>query len=102
MNLGRTRGLRNSAAPCGRPCFLSLRVGRVHGERGLFPRARLGQDAFGDIALATWKAEGITPRVALAAGEPTGAAYIFVSDETGETRFYGCFILKKGVIPPKA
>ena len=20
---------------------------------------------------------------------------------TGETRFYGCFILKKGVIPPK-
>ncbi len=21
---------------------------------------------------------------------------------TGETRFYGCFILKKGVIPPKA
>lgn len=46
--------------------------------------SRLGQDAFGDIALATWKAEGITPRVALAAGEPTGAAYIFVSDETGE------------------
>ena len=21
---------------------------------------------------------------------------------TGETRFYGCFVLKKGVIPPKA
>jgi L-fucose mutarotase len=21
---------------------------------------------------------------------------------TGETRFYGCFILKKGVIPPEA
>jgi L-fucose mutarotase len=21
--------------------------------------------------------------------------------QTGETRFYGCFILKKGVIPPK-
>ncbi len=46
--------------------------------------SRLGQDAFGDIALATWKAEGITPRVSLAQDEPTGAAYIFVSDETGE------------------
>ncbi len=46
--------------------------------------SRLGQDAFGEIALATWKAEGITPRVALAPDEPTGAAYIFVSDETGE------------------
>jgi ribokinase len=46
--------------------------------------SRLGKDAFGDIALATWKAEGIAPRVALSAEEPTGAAYIFVSDETGE------------------
>jgi ribokinase len=46
--------------------------------------SRLGQDAFGEIALSTWKAEGISPRVALSADEPTGAAYIFVSDETGE------------------
>ena len=46
--------------------------------------SRLGQDAFGEIALATWKAEGISPRVALSTDEPTGAAYIFVSDETGE------------------
>ena len=28
--------------------------------------SRLGKDAFGDIAVATWKAEGITPHVALA------------------------------------
>lgn len=46
--------------------------------------SRLGRDAFGEIALATWKAEGIIPSVAMAADEPTGAAYIFVSDETGE------------------
>jgi ribokinase len=46
--------------------------------------SRLGKDAFGEIALATWKAEGIAPRVALAADAPTGAAYIFVSDATGE------------------
>jgi len=46
--------------------------------------SRLGQDAFGDIALATWKADGITPRVQVSPDQPTGAAYIFVSDETGE------------------
>lgn len=45
---------------------------------------RLGQDAFGEIARATWAAEGISAHVARAAEEPTGAAYIFVSDETGE------------------
>ena len=46
--------------------------------------SRLGKDAFGDIAVATWRAEGISPHIAIAADEPTGAAYIFVSDETGE------------------
>jgi ribokinase len=46
--------------------------------------SRLGRDAFGDIALNTWKADGITPRVALSDVDPTGAAYIFVSDETGD------------------
>ncbi len=46
--------------------------------------SRLGRDAFGDIAISTWKQEGITPRVALSDTDPTGAAYIFVSDETGD------------------
>jgi ribokinase len=46
--------------------------------------SRLGKDAFGDIAMSTWQAEGITPRVAISESDPTGAAYIFVSDETGD------------------
>jgi len=46
--------------------------------------SRLGHDAFGDIAQATWKTEGIASHVALSDSDPTGAAYIFVSDETGE------------------
>ena len=46
--------------------------------------SRLGKDTFGDIAVATWKAEGITPRVTRSEEDPTGAAYIFVSDETGD------------------
>ena len=49
----------------------------------------LGRDAFGDNAIATWKAEGITPRLTLSDSEPTGAAYIFVSDETVDLAFFG-------------
>lgn len=47
--------------------------------------SRLGRDAFGEIALATWRAERIrTERVALSDDQPTGAAYIFVQETTGE------------------
>jgi ribokinase len=46
--------------------------------------SRLGRDAFGDIAISTWEREGITPCVAMSDTDPTGAAYIFVSDETGD------------------
>ncbi len=46
--------------------------------------SRLGRDAFADIALSSWKAEGIDPQITFAEDEPTGAAYIFVSDETGD------------------
>jgi ribokinase len=46
--------------------------------------SKLGKDAFADIALATWKAEGILPRVTQVAEQPTGAAYIFVHETTGE------------------
>lgn len=45
---------------------------------------RLGQDDFGELALATWKADGITPHIVLDADRPTGAAYIFVSEATGD------------------
>src|SRR6187402_766391 len=47
--------------------------------------SRLGRDAFGEIALSTWKAEKIrTERVVLTDEQPTGAAYIFIEDGTGE------------------
>lgn len=46
--------------------------------------SRLGRDAFGDIAQATWTAEGISAHVVLSDTDPTGAAYIFVSDVTGD------------------
>lgn len=45
--------------------------------------SKLGRDAFGEIALDTWREEGITPRVAQAE-IATGAAFIYVNDKTGE------------------
>ena len=46
--------------------------------------SKIGKDEFGSIALATWKREGVKVRVAETADEPTGAAYIFVNDRTGD------------------
>ena len=46
--------------------------------------SKLGRDAFGDIALATWKREGITAKIVQSATEPTGAAFIYVNDRNGE------------------
>ncbi len=45
---------------------------------------RIGQDAFGDVALATWQREGIVARAMRSAAEPTGAAFIYVNDRNGE------------------
>jgi ribokinase len=46
--------------------------------------SKIGGDAFGDIALATWKREGIIARVARSPTERTGAAFIYVNDRNGE------------------
>jgi len=45
---------------------------------------KIGRDAFGDIALATWKGEGIAAQVARSDAEATGGAFIYVNDQTGE------------------
>jgi ribokinase len=46
--------------------------------------SKIGRDAFGEIALKTWRDEGIVARAAQSDKEPTGAAYIFVNHDTGE------------------
>lgn len=46
--------------------------------------SRLGADAFGDIAMATWGREGIATQVPRVTGEPTGAAFIYVNEVNGE------------------
>jgi ribokinase len=44
---------------------------------------RVGNDAFGQIARATWDAEGIMSRARVIDGASTGAAHIFVDETTG-------------------
>lgn len=44
---------------------------------------RLGDDAFADIARATWAKAGVKPEVKVDAESYTGAAYIFIEHATG-------------------
>ncbi len=45
----------------------------------------VGSDAFADIAVRTWGADGIdTSQVTFSQDKPTGAAFIFVSSESGD------------------
>lgn len=46
--------------------------------------SKIGRDEFGSNALATWKKEGITPRVVEMDDQPTGAAFIYVNDTNGD------------------
>jgi ribokinase len=46
--------------------------------------SRIGSDTFGELALKTWKADGIVPRVTQSATAPTGAAFIYVHETRGD------------------
>ncbi len=46
--------------------------------------SRIGGDEFAAIARQTWREEGVTARVVEDADAPTGAAFIYVNDQSGE------------------
>src|SRR5947208_17187272 len=46
--------------------------------------SKLGTDEFAAIAASTWRKEGIKAKVIETASAPTGAAFIYVNDRTGE------------------
>jgi ribokinase len=46
--------------------------------------SKIGDDVFGEMALGTWSREGIVARVSQTSDAPTGAAFIYVNDQTGE------------------
>jgi ribokinase len=51
---------------------------------------RLGQDPFGEMALATWARAGVHPAVTRHADSYTGAAYIFIEAATGNNAIIIC------------
>lgn len=46
--------------------------------------SKIGRDTFGDMALRTYEAAGVSPVVTQMDDLPTGAAFIFVNAETGD------------------
>jgi ribokinase len=68
--------------PGGKGSNQSVAAARVGGAVTFI--SKIGKDAFGEIALATWQREGIKAEVSQSADAPTGAAFIYVNDRTGE------------------
>lgn len=46
--------------------------------------SKIGRDTFGDMALALYKDTGVTPKLEQMGDMPTGAAFIFVNEDTGD------------------
>ena len=46
--------------------------------------SKIGNDPFGQMALDIYKSSGVTPELEILDDEPTGAAFIFVNDQTGD------------------
>lgn len=51
---------------------------------------RLGEDAFADMAMKTWEKAGVKPAVTRDPSSYTGAAYIFIEDNTGNNAIIVC------------
>lgn len=68
--------------PGGKGSNQAVAVGRL-GERVTLI-TRLGDDAFGEMAMGTWQEAGVTPAVTRVPGSYTGAAFIFIDARTGD------------------
>jgi ribokinase len=68
--------------PGGKGSNQSIAAARAGGKVALI--TRVGRDPFGEIARKTWATDGVdTSAVIEDTANPTGAAFIFVSTETG-------------------
>lgn len=68
--------------PGGKGSNQAVAAARAGGEA--FIVTKLGQDAFGDMALAVWAEAGVTPAITRHADSYTGAAFIFLDAATGD------------------
>ena len=71
-----------SLGPGGKGSNQAVAAGRLGADVAMI--SRLGQDDFAEMALNTWKADGVTPYVTPSPDDYTGAAYIFIEHATGD------------------
>ncbi len=74
--------------PGGKGSNQAAAIGRLGGEVSLI--TRLGDDAFADLAEKTWNWAGVTSAAVRHADSYTGAAYIFIEEETGNNAIIVC------------
>lgn len=68
--------------PGGKGSNQAVAAALAGGDVGLI--TRLGEDAFADLAHETWSRAGVTPLVKTVQDAPTGSAFIFVDEATGD------------------
>lgn len=74
--------------PGGKGSNQSVAAGMAGASVGFI--TKLGKDQFADMALATWKKAGVTSLATQHADDYTGAAYIFVDENTGDNAIIVC------------
>jgi ribokinase len=67
--------------PGGKGSNQAVAAGRLGGNVSFI--TKLGEDEFGNMALATWKEAGVKPAITRVKDSYTGAAYIFIEESTG-------------------
>jgi ribokinase len=67
--------------PGGKGSNQAVAAGRLGGDVSFI--TKLGEDEFGNMALATWKEAGVKPAITRVKDNYTGAAYIFIEESTG-------------------
>lgn len=74
--------------PGGKGSNQSVAAGRLGADITFI--SKLGQDDFADMAFKTWKEAGVKTAVTQTADSYTGAAYIFIDDNTGDNAIIVC------------
>lgn len=71
-----------SVGPGGKGSNQAVAAARAGGEVSFI--SKIGRDTFGDLALKTYEQAGVTTKLTIMDDQPTGAAFIYVNDSTGD------------------
>jgi ribokinase len=71
-----------SVGPGGKGSNQAVAAARAGAEVAFI--SKIGRDTFGDLALKTYEQAGVTAKLTIMDDQPTGAAFIYVNDSTGD------------------